>query len=102
MYRCHLLLKPQSIKEHQEVMFRSPIHKSNNWPPFNVLSIKNNKFTISPFWILKSWNGKSPLSFVSSHHSKFLRNDAFMRELISFSNFSTKYHLSCRDIRVSR
>lgn len=37
MYTEYLLLKPQPIEEHQEMIFRGPIDKPNNRPPFNVL-----------------------------------------------------------------
>jgi hypothetical protein len=36
-YSEYLLLKPQPIEEHQEMIFRGPIDKPNNRPPFNVL-----------------------------------------------------------------
>lgn len=40
MYNENLLLKPKPIEEHQEMIFRSPIDKSDNRPPFNVLHQK--------------------------------------------------------------
>lgn len=93
------------------MIFRSPVYKPNDRPPFNILqkkknitinillgkrkkwgiiseytagakkitepnnigaenlSIKNNKFTINPSRIPKSWLSKLPLSFISSNLS---------------------------------
>jgi hypothetical protein len=39
----HLLLKPEVIVDHQEVMFRIPIHEPNNRPTFNVLQKKKKR-----------------------------------------------------------
>lgn len=39
MYNDTLRLKPKPVEEDQKMILRGPVHKSNNWPCFNVLPI---------------------------------------------------------------
>lgn len=44
MYKQNLLLQPQLVEEHQELILGSPINKPNNRTPFNILHKSNKKF----------------------------------------------------------